>query len=62
MLSVKNNGDGWWGEGDEILYIDGKHAMQGTGSEDYFGESYGLRPGCFPYFGVTLLEEPYTTA
>ena len=62
VLSVKNNGDDWWGEGDEILYIDGKHAMQGTGSEDYFGESYGLRPGCFPYFGVTLLEEPYTTA
>jgi Protein of unknown function (DUF2961) len=25
-------------------------------------ESYGLRAGCFPYFGVTILEEPYTTA
>jgi hypothetical protein len=62
VLSVKNNDGGWWGEGDEILYIDGKHAMQGTGSEDYFCESYGLRPGCFPYFGVTLLEEPFTTA
>ncbi len=61
-LSVKNNDGGWWGEGDEIVYIDGKHAMQGTGSEDYFGESYGLRPGCFPYFGVTLLEEPFTSA
>ena len=23
---------------------------------------YGLRAGCFPYFGVTILEEPYTTA
>jgi hypothetical protein len=62
VLSVKNNDGGWWGEGDEILYIDGKHAVQGTGSEDYFCESYGLRPGCFPYFGVTLLEEPLTTA
>jgi hypothetical protein len=62
VLSVKNNDGGWWGEGDEILWIDGKHAMQGTGSEDYFCESYGLRPGCFPYFGVTLLEEPLTTA
>jgi hypothetical protein len=61
-LSIKNNDGGWWGEGDEIVYIDGKHAMQGTGSEDYFGESYGLRPGCFPYFGVTLLEEPFTSA
>jgi hypothetical protein len=62
VLSVKNNDGGWWGEGDEIVYIDGRHAMQGTGSEDYFCESYGLRAGCFPYFGVTLLEEPYTTA
>src|SRR5262249_6914331 len=41
VLSVKNNDGGWWGEGDEILYIDGKHAIQGTGSEDYFCESYG---------------------
>jgi hypothetical protein len=62
VLSVQNNDGGWWGEGDEIVYIDGQKAMQGTGSEDYFCESYGLRAGCFPYFGVTLLQEPYTTA
>jgi hypothetical protein len=62
VLSVKNNEGGWWGEGDEILFIDGVHAIQGTGSEDYFCESYGLRTGCFPFFGVPLLEEPFTTA
>ena len=62
VLSIKNNDGGWWGEGDEIAWIDGKKTIQGTGSEDYFCESYGLRPGCFPYFGVTILEEPYTTA
>jgi hypothetical protein len=62
VLSIKNNDGGWWGEGDEIVYIDGRHEIQGTGSEDYFGESYGLRAGCFPYFGVTLLQEPFTTA
>ena len=62
VLSVKNNDGGWWGEGDEIVDIDGQAAMHGTGSEDYFCESYGLRLGCFPYFGVTLLEGPYTTA
>ncbi len=62
VLSVKNNDGGWWGEGDEIVYIDGRHTIQGTGSEDYFCESYGLRAGCFPYFGVTLLQEPYVTA
>jgi len=62
VLSVKNNDGGWWGEGDEILYIDGKHAIQGTGSEDYFCESYGLRQGCFPYYGVTICEDPFATA
>ena len=62
VLSVKNNDGGWWGEGDEILYIDGAHAIQGTGSEDYFCESYGLRQGCFPYFGVPILQEPFTSA
>ena len=31
VLSVKNNDGGWWGEGDEIVYIDGRHAIQGTG-------------------------------
>ncbi len=49
VLSVKNNDGGWWGEGDEIVEVDGKEAMHGTGSEDYFCESYGLRAGCFPY-------------
>jgi len=62
VLSAKNNDGGWWGEGDEIVEIDGKEAMHGTGSEDYFCESYGLRAGCFPYFGVTLLEKPFVSA
>lgn len=62
VLSVKNNDGGWWGEGDEIVNIDGHPAMHGTGSEDYFCESYGLHPGCFPYFGVTLLQGPFSTA
>jgi D-arabinan exo alpha-(1,3)/(1,5)-arabinofuranosidase (non-reducing end) len=62
VLSVKNNDGGWWGEGDEIFEIDGEPRIHGTGSEDYFSESYGLRPGCFPYFGVTLLSEPFVTA
>ena len=61
VLSVKNNDGGWWGEGDEIVEIDGRRAIQGTGSEDYFCESYGLREGCFPYFGVTVIDEHYST-
>ncbi len=37
-LSVLQNQGDWWGEGDEMMYIDQKAApaITGTGSEDYF--------------------------
>ena len=46
VLSIKNNDGGWWGEGDEIVWIDGKRTIQGTGSEKNLRESYGLAAGC----------------
>jgi autotransporter-associated beta strand protein len=38
----------WWGEGDEKFFVDGEKMPSwfGTGSEDYFGFSYGT-PGYF---------------
>ena len=30
----------WWGEGDESIFIDGRLAWHGTGTEDYFDGSY----------------------
>ena len=42
-LSIHHNGNGWWGEGDERIYVDGEafpsHA--GTGAEDYYGFAHG---------------------
>ena len=37
-LSVLQNQGDWWGEGDEMIFVDNmkKPAMTGTGSEDYF--------------------------
>lgn len=37
-MSVLQNQDGWWGEGDEMLFIDGEPlpSIAGTGAEDYF--------------------------
>jgi hypothetical protein len=34
---IQNQGD-WWGEGDEMIYIDGakKPQIHGTGAEDYY--------------------------
>ena len=38
-LRVDSRSSGWWGEGDEIVWLDhdDKAAWRGTGTEDYFG-------------------------
>ncbi len=42
-LSIYHQGQGWWGEGDERIFVDGEafpsHA--GTGAEDYYGFAHG---------------------
>lgn len=52
MLHVWNPRGGWWGEGDEKFFVDGKKfpSTIGTGSEDYFGYAW-----CNP----TLFENCY---
>lgn len=42
-LQVYKPVGGWWGEGDEKIYIDGSHFPDdfGTGSEDYYGYAWG---------------------
>jgi hypothetical protein len=50
--------DGWFGEGEVKFYIDGDGkfpTISGTGTEDYFGASYGF-PETYssPYSGCTL--------
>jgi hypothetical protein len=42
MLSVTNDVKGWWGEGDEKIYVDAEKFPShfGTGSEDYYGYAW----------------------
>lgn len=44
-LFPDNHHGGWWGEGDEKVYVDGEKfpSWFGTGSEDYFGDAWGIR-------------------
>jgi len=57
-LSVMENADGWWGEGDDMLFVDGeeKPSINGTGSEDYFLGAWGFTGGPFSYalFGAPV--------
>ena len=59
-LSVDNPGTGWWGEGDEKVYVDGEKfpSTFGTGSEDYFGDAWGFRHFVHPFHGCTLGQGP----
>lgn len=62
-LGVLQNADGWWGEGDEMIFIDdeSKPLINGTGSEDYFLGSwdFGGRDGAIPFahamYGAPLI-------
>lgn len=62
-LSVDNlnphHGFSWFGEGDDMIYIDGEEtpSITGTGTEDYFCYAWGYPGGLSstPYHGVTVV-------
>ncbi len=58
VYSVQQVQTGWFGEGDDRFYIDGeKHpSIQGTGTEDYFGDAWGFREFSGQFQGVSLYE------
>jgi hypothetical protein len=68
-LGVLQNAPGWWGEGDDMIFIDDetKPAIVGTGSEDYFLGSwnFGGRDGAEPFahamYGAPLIVAPERT-
>ncbi|HUM78347.1 MAG TPA: DUF2961 domain-containing protein [Candidatus Saccharicenans sp.] len=61
VLSVLQQSIGWWGEGDDMIFIDGSEspAITGTGSEDYFSDAWGMREGNHLYYGCPLQEEDF---
>jgi hypothetical protein len=58
---IPTPGGGWWGEGDEKVFVDGdrRPALFGTGSEDYFNYSWSA-PDLFwlPYCGQPRNDGP----
>lgn len=46
-MSILQNQDDWWGEGDDMFFVDGmeKPAITGTGGEDYFLGAWGFPTG-----------------
>jgi hypothetical protein len=58
-LSVVLNTGGWWGEGDDIITVDGER-FQGTGSEDYFAGAWGFggKASTMRRLGVNFVDKP----
>lgn len=60
-LSILQRTMGWWGEGDDMMYVDGETepSLHGTGSEDYFSDAWGMRQDENLFYGCPLQEEDF---
>lgn len=63
-LSIRQSEPGWWGEGDDRFYIDGEKtpSIQGTGTEDYFCDGWGIRKLDGLFYGFPITEGDKTFA
>jgi hypothetical protein len=50
-MSILQNQDDWWGEGDDMFFVDGEAlpSINGTGAEDYFLGAWGFGSHSFSY-------------
>jgi hypothetical protein len=50
-MSILQNQNDWWGEGDDMFFVDGESlpSINGTGSEDYFLGAWGFGSHSFAY-------------
>jgi hypothetical protein len=60
-LSILQTAMGWWGEGDDMIYVDGEEfpSLYGTGSEDYFSDAWGMREAENLFYGCPLQEPDF---
>ncbi len=58
-MSVIEDADGWWGEGDDMFFVDGEDrpSINGTGTEDYFLGAWDFGGKQFSYglFGAPVV-------
>lgn len=64
VLSALQVAPGWFGEGDDLFYVDGnpKPVMMGTGTEDYANDAWSFRVDDGLYTGVTVADGTQTGA
>jgi len=57
-LTVRHFQGSWWGEGDDMIFIDGEKepSIVGTGTEDYFNHAWGMQRNAYPFYGTIVHE------
>jgi hypothetical protein len=58
-LSVTNFQGTWWGEGDDMIWVDGYKwppDLHGTGSEDFLNQAWGMQDNAFLHNGSSIYE------
>jgi D-arabinan exo alpha-(1,3)/(1,5)-arabinofuranosidase (non-reducing end) len=58
-LSVYHRQNSWWGEGDDMIFIDEDTwppSLHGTGTEDYFNHAWGMQRQAYLYHGAIVHE------
>jgi len=58
-ISVTNFHGTWWGEGDDMIWVDGYKwppDLHGTGSEDYFNQAWGMQNNAYLFNGSSIFE------
>lgn len=58
ILSIHGHSTGWWGEGDDMFFIDGATeppSINGTGMEDYFNNAWTFQDRFnYPFIGYSV--------
>lgn len=57
-LTVRHFQGSWWGEGNDMFFIDGEEypSLNGTGTEDYFNHAWGMQRNAYPFYGTIVHE------
>ena len=61
-LSIHNLSSGWWGEGDDMIFVDGEKwppSLHGTGTEDYFCNAWGMQKRAYLFAGTSLFNKKH---
>lgn len=62
-LSVTHFQGTWWGEGDDMIFVDDDFDIQwppsfhGTGGEDYLGQGWRMQKNAYPFCGSIIHED-----